>query len=65
MLREQTSPRSFKGGSWDLRRNDRRKAQEMIAFPDRRSQDRRLTDKEDVSSDLESLQWVTSSKLDD
>ena len=41
MVREQFSLRNFKGGSWDLRKNDRRKAQSSIAFPDRRGFERR------------------------
>ena len=66
MLKEQSSLRNFKGGSWDLRRNDRRKAQEMISFPERRAEDRRLTAKADnLFSDLESLQWKSMSGLDE
>ncbi len=33
--------RNFKGGSWDLRKEERRKAQVMIDFRDRRMADRR------------------------
>jgi hypothetical protein len=33
--------RHFTGGSWDLRKDERRKNQAPISFPDRRSGDRR------------------------
>jgi hypothetical protein len=36
-----TNARRFSGGSWDLRKDERRKNQETIPFPDRRSGDRR------------------------
>jgi hypothetical protein len=40
------SNRSFRSGSWDLRREERRKAERTINFPDRRISDRR----EDMSA---------------
>lgn len=33
--------RSFRGGSWDLRKVERRREQVTISFPDRRRADRR------------------------
>lgn len=36
-----SASRRFSGGSWDLRKDERRKAQEPIEFPDRRKNERR------------------------
>lgn len=66
MFREQSSLRNFKGGSWDLRKNDRRKAQSSIAFPDRRGFERRsLTLADDQNLNADSLTWVSKSPLDE
>jgi hypothetical protein len=66
MLRENFSIRNFKGGSWDLRKNDRRKAQSIIAFPDRRANNRRTASKsDDRVPEMDSLEWVTKSVLDE
>jgi hypothetical protein len=66
MFRENTSSRNFKGGSWDLRKNDRRKAQSTIAFPDRRANNRRgVSQDDDQAPDMDSLQWVSKSALDE
>jgi hypothetical protein len=65
MLREQSSLRNFKGGSWDLRKDDRRKELREIGFPDRRANPRRANEKADDVFTVESLQWVTKSDLDE
>lgn len=66
MFKENLSSRNFKGGSWDLRKDERRKAQSTIAFPDRRANNRRTASKgEDPVFDMESLHWVTKSALDE
>lgn len=66
MFREQSSLRNFKGGSWDLRKNDRRKAQSSIAFPDRRAVERRgVTQADDRNLNADSLTWVSKSPLDE
>ena len=57
--------RNFRGGSWDLRKLDRRKHQLALEFPDRRKHDRRLADQgEDFSGDGQ-LQWVDPSDRDE
>jgi hypothetical protein len=66
MFRDQSSLRNFKGGSWDLRKDDRRKAQSTIQFPDRRANDRRLNGQaDDAFPGVDSLQWVIKSALDE
>ncbi|MDB5105793.1 MAG: hypothetical protein JWP91_3482 [Fibrobacteres bacterium] len=66
MLREQMSLRNFKGGSWDLRKVDRRKEQAAIGFPDRRANDRRANSlADDQATGAEMLHWVTKSALDE
>jgi hypothetical protein len=57
------SLRSFKGGSWDLRKEDRRRMQLDISFPDRRRSDRRSGSPAPVQEDGE-LTWVSPSALD-
>lgn len=64
MIREKSS-RDFKGGSWDLRKNDRRRCQETIGFPDRRRNDRRATSQDGADDLADSLTWVSKSGLDD
>lgn len=56
--------RSFKEGSWDLRRQERRRRQDIIAFPDRRQADRRAKSMEPDSSEPE-LTWITVSSLNE
>lgn len=63
MIREQDS-RNFKGGSWDLRKQDRRRYQEAIAFPDRRQNNRRATAQDESDPLADSLTWVSKSSLD-
>ncbi|GEM_PF-3498205 len=66
MFREQSSSRNFKGGSWDLRKIDRRKLQATIEFPDRRANDRRAGSQgDDQALGMDGLQWVTKSALDE
>ncbi|MDB5050244.1 MAG: hypothetical protein JWO30_3315 [Fibrobacteres bacterium] len=65
MLREQMSLRSFKGGSWDLRKDDRRKQEQTIGFPDRRANDRRNITQADDTASVDMLQWVNKSSLDE
>jgi hypothetical protein len=64
MIREQDS-RNYKGGSWDLRKQDRRRYQEAIAFPDRRQNDRRATSQDEADTRTDSLTWVSKSALDE
>jgi hypothetical protein len=67
MFKEHTTLRNFKGGSWDLRKDDRRKAQLSIAFPDRRAEDRRglVPQSDDRAMNVDSLRWVSKSALDE
>ncbi|MDQ3000476.1 MAG: hypothetical protein M3Y08_04350 [Fibrobacterota bacterium] len=65
MLKKQSSLRNFKGGSWDLRKLDRRKELHEIGFPDRRANQRRFYEKADHRFSMESLQWVNKSALDE
>ena len=67
MFREHSSLRNFKGGSWDLRKDDRRKAHSSIAFPDRRAGDRRglVPQIDDLAMNVDSLRWVSKSVLDE
>jgi hypothetical protein len=58
------SVRNFKGGSWDLRKRERRERQTAIAFPDRRQLDRRTLTTPYESSDFD-LTWVNRNRLDE
>jgi len=58
MMNQKTDSRTFRGGSWDLRRIDRRKEQLTIEFPDRRKNDRRMADKPEDFSVGGLLEWV-------
>jgi hypothetical protein len=51
-MRLQDDLRTFKGGSWDLRKNERRQNQIAIAFPDRRRAERREERGMDTGSEL-------------
>jgi hypothetical protein len=62
---DKMSLRNFKGGSWDLRKTERRTQLQSIGFPDRRANDRRFGSNAAVSSDADMLQWVTKSGLDE
>ena len=54
--------RSFHGGSWDLRKRERRQVQVLIPFPDRRQGERReALANEDSHSELK---WVSKPGLD-
>lgn len=64
MQNEQIALRNFKGGSWDLRKNDRRKESQSIGFPERRSTERRNL-RRMASTGGETLQWLTKSGLDE
>lgn len=66
MVKDVGTLRNFKGGSWDLRKDERRKVQRGIAFPERRRNSRRNADKTEdnpIASDL--LRWVSKSDLDE
>ncbi len=67
MFKEHSSLRNFKGGSWDLRKNDRRKAQSSIGFPDRRARERRdvVSPADDRAMNVDSLTWLSKSALDE
>jgi hypothetical protein len=60
----ESSKRNFKGGSWDLRRQERRQNQTPIPFPDRRQADRRAVSHLSESVDSE-LTWVSRPGLDE
>ncbi|MEO7427245.1 MAG: hypothetical protein ABI036_18800 [Fibrobacteria bacterium] len=66
---QHTDLRNFKGGSWDLRKSDRRKWLQSIGFPDRRTNDRRcisvVAPAMEIRLAAEMLQWVTKSGLDE
>jgi len=60
-----TSLRGFQGGSWDLRKRERRQVQAYIPFPDRRRDERRATQalaEDDSHSDLK---WMNKPGLDE
>jgi hypothetical protein len=62
MLKNQSDLRNFKGGAWDLRKDDRRKEQRPLSFPDRRQTPRRITELVSSQSDLIGLvSWVDKS----
>lgn len=63
MNREHSS-RNYKGGSWDLRKQERRHCQETIGFPNRRENDRRATSQNRSQEMAESLTWVRPPGLD-
>ncbi|HKP97732.1 MAG TPA: hypothetical protein VJ385_18475 [Fibrobacteria bacterium] len=66
MMEEHMSLRNFKGGSWDLRKDERRKQAQNIGFPDRRRAiDRRKTAQAEDRAAGDILQWVTKSSLDE
>lgn len=66
MIHESSLARNFKGGSWDLRKIERRCEQRSIEFPDRRVRSRRMMDKvTEGAFTTEKLQWVTKSDLDE
>jgi hypothetical protein len=66
MMNESWNIRSFKGGSWDLRKDERRKEEKSIAFPDRRKESRRTTLQEiDRSASVGLLNWVDRIDLDE
>lgn len=64
MVKDQ-SMRSFKGGSWDLRKDDRRRDQQTIGFPDRRQNNRRATSEEEALEAGGDLTWVSNTTRDD
>jgi hypothetical protein len=67
MFKDHSSLRNFKGGSWDLRKDNRRKSQSSIPFPDRRSVERRdvVLQAGERAMLLDSLKWVSKSALDE
>ena len=67
MFKEHSSLRNFKGGSWDLRKDNRRKAQSSITFPDRRSVERRgvVSQADERAIFEDSLTWVSKSALNE
>lgn len=58
------SNRNFKGGSWDLRKRERRERQTVIGFPDRRQIDRRMSGLPFETSEIE-LTWVSRPRQDE
>jgi len=66
MFHESSSARIYKGGSWDLRKSERRSEQQIIGFPDRRVRSRRRMDLvTEGSFTADKLRWVTKSDLDE
>jgi hypothetical protein len=64
MMMPERATRSFKGGSWDLRKQERRENQTAIGFPDRRQVDRRAGTNFSDSTDPD-LTWVRRPRLDE
>lgn len=60
----ESATRNYKGGSWDLRKRERRETQTAIAFPDRRQAERRASTTFSESTDAE-LTWVRRPRLDE
>lgn len=58
------SIRNFKGGSWDMRKEDRRRGQMDIAFPDRRLSDRRASAREFRLAESD-LTWSRQPRMDE
>ena len=65
MTNQPSDIRKFRGGSWDLRKIERRRNQVAYEFPDRRKNDRRLADQGDDFSAEGMLQWVDPSDRDE
>lgn len=68
MFEKESLGRSFKGGDWDLRKDERRQVQQVISFPDRRKDERRLTKMHDhyaTRLGIDSLSWVDPIGLDE
>jgi hypothetical protein len=66
MTKDILNTRSFKGGAWDLRKDDRRKEQATIAFPERRKNSRRSSLEEVGStSSIGLLNWVSRLDVDE
>lgn len=65
MMDRNTELRKFRGGSWDLRRIERRREQLIIGFPDRRKNERRLADQGDDLTSAGMLLWIDPSKVDE
>jgi hypothetical protein len=58
--------RSFKAGSWDLRKRERRERQLTIEFSDRRGRERRgAADEIDRSEIDRDVTWVSKPALDE
>ena len=58
--------RSYKAGSWDLRKEERRLRQNEISFPDRRKDERRLTMLQDhYDMRVGTVNWVDKPGLDE
>ncbi len=65
MQKEESFNRQFKGGSWDLRKDERRLKFELIGFPDRRNDERRLTKMHNFYAPrLANVDWVNKPTLD-
>lgn len=58
--------RKFKGGAWDLRKDERRQQQLSLDFPDRRQKERRLTTLQQQHHErlIGAVSWVDKSGLD-
>jgi len=68
MNHKTSSGRVYRGGDWDLRKLERRTVHDIIPFPERRKDERRLTKMHDhYASRLadESLNWISSPLQDE
>ena len=65
LMMPETSSRSFQGGSWDLRKQERRQAQVLIQFPDRRRNERREAKALAEEDSHPDLTWMSKPGLDD
>jgi len=61
----ETSSRSFQGGSWDLRKQERRQIQALIPFPDRRRNERREAKALAEEDSHPDLMWMSKPGLDE
>jgi hypothetical protein len=66
MNNQESIDREFKGGTWDLRKEERRLAQQVITFPERRKDERRLTRMHDhYAAQMEELNWISKTGLNE
>lgn len=64
-MKPEPSTRSFQGGSWDLRKRERRQVQVLIPFPDRRRNERRTVQALAEDDSNSELKWMSKPGLDE